>query len=47
MPQVMKIMDDVFFASHNWIIGNPGRAVRQGVTHVIIPAKLVTQGLRD
>jgi hypothetical protein len=47
MPRVMRIMEDVFFSSYDWVMSNPGRAIRQGITHLVIPSYLVTQTLRD
>jgi hypothetical protein len=46
-PEVMKIMEDVFLSSSTWILSSPGRAVRQGITHLVIPAYFATQALRD
>jgi len=43
----MKIMEDVYFASQIWLVRNPGRAVRKGITHVIAPVRIVTQSIRD
>jgi len=37
MPPVMRIMEDVFISSHSWIISNQGRAIRQGITHIVAP----------
>lgn len=47
MPPMMRIMEDVFLSSHTWIISNPGRAIRQGITHLVVPTNLVTQNIRD
>jgi hypothetical protein len=41
-PEVMKIMEDVFFSSSTWILSSPGRSVRQGITHLVIPAYFTT-----
>lgn len=35
-PQQMRIMEDVFFASYAWINEHTGRAIKQGVTHLVI-----------
>jgi hypothetical protein len=35
MPLMMRIMEDVFLASHEWLLRNPARAVKIGITHII------------
>ena len=34
---VMRVMEDVFLSSVDWIQKWPGRVVNMGITHVILP----------
>ena len=44
---MIRIMEDVFLSSHLWIKHKANKAIKLGITHIIIEEKFVTQSLRD
>ena len=43
----MRVMEDVFLSSVDWIQKWPNRVVGMGITHVIMPQELSTQRIKD
>jgi len=36
MPEMMRIMEDVFIASNFWLERRSSRAIKLGITHVVL-----------
>ena len=47
MPKLMRIMEDVFISSINWLRQNSAQVVRLGITHIVVPEKLVDRSISD
>lgn len=39
MPEMMRIMEDVFIASNFWLERRSSRAIKLGITHVVLDYK--------
>jgi len=35
MPEMMRIMEDVFISADTWLLRRSSRAIKMGITHVI------------
>jgi hypothetical protein len=44
---MMRIMADIYLASNHWIIRNMNKAIRMGITHLVIEGKYLTQSIKD
>ena len=47
MPEMMRIMEDVFIASNFWLQRRSSRAIKLGITHVVIDAKHSSRQTKD
>ena len=47
MPTLMRVMEDVFISSVNWLRRSPNKVIRMGITHIVIPENLVDCQMRD
>jgi len=39
MPEMMRIMEDVFISSNFWLQRRSSRAIKLGITHVVVDVK--------
>ena len=44
---MMRIMEDVFLSSNLWLKHKIKKAIKMGITHIIIEENYVTQSLKD
>lgn len=47
MPEMMRIMEDVFIASNFWLERRSSRAIKLGITHVVLDYKNSSRQIKD
>jgi hypothetical protein len=47
MPEMMRVMDDIFIASSFWLQRRASRAIKLGITHVVLDVRHSNRQIKD